>query len=68
MKTLVRVEYIPLGTVWSGNVNPISDRLSEIHNDVNTIRWEVDYLNFEGKLTGAIITHFNEVDVEELYV
>ena len=68
MKTMVRVEYIPLGTVWSGNVNPISDRLTEIHNDNNTVRWEVEYLNFEGKMTGAIITNFIEVDAEELYV
>ena len=68
MKTLVRVEYIPLGTVWSGNINPISDRLTEIHNDNNIVRWEVEYLNFEGKMTGAIITNFIEVDAEELYV
>lgn len=68
MKTMVRVEYIPLGTMWSGNVNQISDRLTEIHNDNNIVRWEVEYLNFEGKMTGAIITLFSEVDVEELYV
>ena len=68
MKTLVRVEYIPLGVVWSGEVNQISNRLTEIHSDDSTVRWEVEYLNFEGKIIGAIITHFIEVDVEELYV
>lgn len=68
MKTLVKVEYIPLGTVWSGNVKSISDRLTEINNDEDITRWEIEYLNFEGKMTGAIITYFIDIEEVEAYV
>lgn len=68
METLVRVEYIPLPIVWSGEIKALSERLSELENDLDVKEWFVEYLTKDGKLTGAIITYFIKQEEVSAYV
>ena len=68
METLVRVDYIPLPIVWSGEVKAISERLSELENNPDVEEWFIEYLTKDGKLTGAIITYFIKNEEVSAYV
>lgn len=68
METLVRVDYIPLTIIWSGEVKAISERLSELENEPDVEEWSVEYLTKDGKLTGAIITYFIKHEEVGAYV
>lgn len=62
MKEMVKVLYLPLIAEYRGNIGEISSLLSELHNDDAIVEWYVEYITSNGKLTGAIVTVFYEVE------